>query len=436
MLTIRTSLFTDLLLKFTLALTLLTPSGAFELFKEGGAIPQAELLDVKAQGFWAYVNILFWPLALLLPLCLLAVRGNTNYLKQWRSGPGIRIATTIIALSVLQLLAGTPLFDGSIRVTVSILLTTLVLLTTVNQLSTDDLLRSLNRLYFFCFAFSLYLIFLVPSYGISADHDSAWQGMFFHKNALGTFCASYAALSLITWRAGRLLTLINLALSALLIFRSQSYTAIAAYALSILLMLPPRQIKRAMLAARRTIVGVSFGVSLAIVALSVSSFKFKILDKDFTFSDRNLIWGYSLLRFIHAPVLGQGINSLGHEVAAGDTGLYHATGQMLTSHHNGFIAALYDFGLLGVAAFFLIFSGALRRIRGNGSIQYAYLCFFLAAILMNTFEERLISFNLFLFIFLLFSYLNEKDLSQSFPGSQSVYARESGNGGCDVVEDA
>jgi hypothetical protein len=109
-------------------------------------------------------------------------------------------------------------------------------------------------------------------------------------------------------------------------------------------------------------------------------------------------------------MLGHGLNSLYTQVMAGDAGLYNAAGNYV-SHHNGFVALLYDFGIVGAVLFFWAFSAEVRKMTGGGTVSYAYMCCFVSAMLLNTFEERLISMNTIFFTIILFFNLNMKALA-------------------------
>lgn len=414
MLSINSSFFDKLLIKASFLLMLLSLSGAFVLFQQGGATQQTELVDFRTEGVWAFITYAYLLMAACFPLYLLLTRRLKNVLRFWASGSSAHIAIAVVGLTLLHLVNGETLETSSMRAVVILLCVTWLSAVAVRLIPVGELLRTLNRFYFFCFGFSFFLIFLVPSYGLYASNsnDGAWQGMFYHKNALGTFCATYTLISLATYSFSPKLTRLNFLMAVILTIGSQSYSAAGTILLVILLISLPKWVKNFLLSARGVVLMFALAISVLLVFLSLTGFNASFLDKDFSFTDRNLIWAVSLLQFSQSPWLGYGISALISQVGHGFTGIYNNTGQDLTSHHNGFIALLYDFGIVGAVIFVFIYCRAIVMLRGNSYIQLSCLIFFLGSILINTFEERLIGPNIFFLVFSLLMYLNTIDQSK------------------------
>jgi len=239
--------------------------------------------------------------------------------------------------------------------------------------------------------------------------DEDWQGMFAHKNNLGIFCASYGIMTAGCWRTSKLLTTANVALAAVLLLGSKSYASIAAFSISVLLSLSPNWLRRIVVRLRYPILAFGMFASAMIVFLSISSFSMALFDKDFTFSGRNMIWSYSLFGFLQHPLIGQGMNSLAFQVSNNSAGFYNATGQVLASHHNGGLALIYEFGLIGAMAVLVVFQRPLWRMSLRSTVAFMLISALIAGIVLNTFEERLFSPNAIYLSIILLVFMIEKN---------------------------
>lgn len=409
-LTVQRTTLVTVPIKAALWLTLLTSASGFTLFLDGGARAQGMSNAVERTGLLKFVDFAFVPLAALLPIYILIFVNRALSLRSIVYGTGFRLAALAAVMACLQRLNGTGFSNAMIGALVAFVAISAVASLVPSVLSKDEIFSSLNSLYFIGLALSLYLIKFVPDYGISVNAEGTWQGMFSHKNNLGIFCATYAMVLPGYWRTSRLLTLVNFALAALLVYGSKSYTAIGAFVLAALIAAAPARIRTALLSTKRTPIMAALLLSATVVVLSIDNFSLAFLDKDFTFSGRSYIWAFSLAGYSAHPVLGQGMNALLTQVGRNSSAFFNATGQLLTSHHNGFIAALYDFGAVGAAGFAWIANNALGRFKTGGHLLHLALCCFIPAIVLNTFEERLLSPNVVYFMAVLLVAINESPL--------------------------
>jgi exopolysaccharide production protein ExoQ len=144
---------------------------------------------------------------------------------------------SLVALVLLALVscswAAMPAFV--LRRSVAVLGTTLLGLAFAVRLSLEDQLRLLSWLFRIIAVLSLACIVFLPSYGISdlVDSQGAWQGIFSHKNGLGSFMALFF---LVEWqlpastRLAKVRRVFALLLSAVLLLFSRSLTPALALA--------------------------------------------------------------------------------------------------------------------------------------------------------------------------------------------------------------
>lgn len=398
-----------LLIRLMLALTLITVAGGFALFLDGGARPQGLMNNVERTGIWKYVEMAYIPFAALIILYSLLSQGRYTNLRSILRSTGVKIAAIFLFLSALQWTAGLGVSTAMIGTLISFIALTLITGFAVQILSAEKIFSTLNTTYFFALSLSIYLVTFVPSYGIALNIDEDWQGMFAHKNNLGIFCASYGLMAAGCWRTSKLLTTVNIALAAVLLLGSKSYASIAAFSISVLLSLSPGWLRRTIVRLRYPILAFGLIASITIVFLSISSFSMELFDKDFTFSGRNMIWSYSLFGFLQHPLIGQGMNSLAYQVSNNSAGFYNATGQVLASHHNGGLALIYEFGLIGALAVFAALQRPLWRMNLRSTVAFMLISSLIAAITLNTFEERLFSPNSFYFSLILLVFMIEQN---------------------------
>lgn len=397
------------LMRIMLALTLITVAGGFALFLDGGARPQGLMNAVERTGLWKYAEIAYIPISLLIIAHTMLSQGRYSHLREIFKSTGVKIAAIFVFMCALQWAAGLPISNAMISTLLSFVALSLIIGFATQILSAEEIFSTLNLTYFSCLLLSVILVAFVPNYGISLNIDEDWQGMFAHKNNLGIFCASYGLVAVGCWRTSRLLTTANIALAAALLLGSKSYASIAAFSIAALLSLSPTWLRRTIIRLRYPILAFGISASAAIVFLSLSSFSMELFEKDFTFSGRNMIWSYSLFGFIQHPMLGQGMNSLAYQVSHNSAGFFNATGQVLASHHNGMLALIYDFGMIGATAVLVALQRPLWRMNIRSTAAFMLISALIATIVLNTFEERLFSPNSFYFSLIILIFMIEKN---------------------------
>ena len=214
---------------------------------------------------------------------------------------------------------------------------------------------------------SLLCALALPSYGISSDPltPGDWQGVFDHKNALGSSMALGAMVSLLLATSARRLRWLAWAcfvLSLALLLLSNSVTAMVVFSTLLILLPLYRALRwRYTLAVPALI----FAIVLvgAVVVFSVSNWGVVLnaLGRDVTLTGRTQLWDVVLDMIRERPWLGYGFSAfwLGSEGPSAQ--LWLATGQEYEHAHNSFLDLWLQLGLVGVAVFSLGFVLAFSR---------------------------------------------------------------------------
>lgn len=242
---------------------------------------------------------------------------------------------------------------------------------------------------------SLFLIAFVPAYGVSVgQHEGKWQGAFTHKNSLGVFCALAYTLFLwqLTWRRTPL-ALVGWAMSAMLLWGSQSGSGTLAAATATLLAFLPPVRKGALRGWQLTaLILLLCGASACSMYVSIADPGFSVLDKDSSLTGRNMIWLYMFAKISESPIWGQGLDQLGAGIASNPGEAFSQIGFVVSSAHNGFLETAFGGGIVGLllalaALFRLALAKRAGAFAGLGTLLTAIV------IVLNTFESQLIGFN-------------------------------------------
>lgn len=388
--------------KITLFIFFLTSLGALELFKDGGARYQGVRQDTY-DGWLQSVNDIYFFLVIIC-FCL-SVKVYNKWLNAFFS---IR---SLASIFFYPLFLGLFLFFANFDFSVDILKSTILFSSSMLfcfivsvSLKEVDFFSFLNKLSFLVLFFSLILIVCVPSYGVQIDDRAAWQGIFSHKNHLGMFCVLVAIF--FGFKDKRMiLPCVNYIMAFVLILGSRSYTSIVCFGLISFFHFIPRYIKYYFYKYRYQITVLFLLLSFFLVFVSIYGSQVKIFDKDISFSDRNLIWSYAFHKLFEVNFFGRGINHIIYENTFDVTAFYNATGQALTSFHNGFVNSIYEFGVFGFFLFFLIF---LSLKENNTKYSFSFFIYSLVYVLINTFESIGIGFNFYFFLLMYFSLIQLK----------------------------
>jgi len=377
-------------------------SSSITLFVEGGARPQGiENAEVLNDFF---INKIY----LIVFVCIFGIVSLIQrkiYILGFLKSDLFKVFILFFWITFFQLLFGVDYRQDMISYLIIIGIMFYSCWLIFNVVTPEQIFRSLNFFYFLMFMFSFFLIFLVPSYGISFGED-VWQGAFNHKNNLGLFCASYGLVAIISFKVQPKLTLLNLLIAVILCFGASSYTSLSCLIFIFLFILIYKFLSKFFSIASLMIILISLLTSGMLVYFSVSGVNLPILDKDFTFSGRNEIWLYSILKISQSPIIGYGYGALGYQNNINSAAFFNATGQVLGSNHNGFIGLLYNYGFPG----FLIFIFFLVRYYRKSivvKLNAKYSFFVAGFILLNTFEDRIFGIYITLFVLAVwFSYID------------------------------
>lgn len=260
----------------------------------------------------------------------------------------------------------------------------------------DDLIQAALRCLFAFEAMSILFVVLVPHYGMAVgDHAGKWQGIFTHKNGLGSFAAITFCLSYWDWltRSRKFSALVALG-AVILVIGSQSTTAILiVVALAAFLSAcHVASIRDAIYRCRVPVLLLVIVASALIVYVSVT-YDFGSTDEKYgTFSNRNLIWLYMLGKIALSPWFGYGLEQLSVINDADGADFASSVGFLVASAHNGFLELLFALGVIGVTLMGAMLVSFVRNLpRGKlFPLMMGYVCLF---ILENTSESRLLGLN-------------------------------------------
>jgi len=260
---------------------------------------------------------------------------------------------------------------------------------------------------------SFIYIFLIPHYGLGVgEHLGKWQGIFTHKNTLGSFGALAFLISFwyyLTYKSK--LGLLSTILSFALVIGSQSTTSYAivsiVFVLNILCLFRfPRNV---LYANRMCILIGLLLLSAGAVYMAITSNVDVSDEKYSSFSNRNLIWLYMFVRVATSPLWGFGLDQLSIVNSLDGSDFISGVGFLVASAHNGFIETLFSLGLFGLVTLVAVLVSFVRNMPANKAFPLLLGYIFLF-ILENTFESKLLSFNS-CFIVLLYMIEGTKSLN-------------------------
>ncbi|MCY1296903.1 hypothetical protein D9M68_630570 [compost metagenome] len=154
-------------------------------------------------------------------------------------------------------------------------------------------------------------------------------------------------------------------------------------------------------------------LSALAVYISISGQGTAILNKDTTFSSRNLIWAFVLSKIYENP-FGHGISQFNSYFGGNETSFLHNVGFTVAHAHNGFIEVLYALGLVGVLASVKLLYGSVRESLEKSNFKLN-LTIITSIIVINTFESRFISFDFGFLVLCIIICLNKKFIALKNP---------------------
>lgn len=382
----------DVAITVLLFLGLFLSSGAVDLLKDGGARSEGVSNAVPYEGFLNYLSVL-WSAAVFLLFFSYLIKKRARLLRVPAS---VFLLFVFSAASIFWSVSAVDSFKNLVAIISFYLLVSAHVGVFGKEGAIDRVADVMLLIGVACY---FYIIFL-PGYGVSVGrHEGVWQGVFPHKNTLGLFSvAAFIFCVFRPWSSRVVAILGGGAFLGLAIF-SGAYTSIASLAVVLLFWFSGRVL--AIFGGRPPYlmaIMLSFAISIMAVCVSVFSVSFSVFGKDTSFSSRSLIWKYALGEIGERPVYGHGL-SVFHTLAETKSDeVVGAIGEAVGSTHNGFLDAMFSFGVFGLfLVVFMVASGFMvNRKRPLEMMGTLFLIFF---IIGNTFESNLFSFNFIIFLF-------------------------------------
>lgn len=243
------------------------------------------------------------------------------------------------------------------------------------------------------------------------DGNGAFQGVFTHKNVLGSMMTllifTSTCLFFAHWRP--LLTLAAAAAAAIVLVMSKSGTALIMAVLTlmpIMLAFLVRRGPRTLSAGVGAIIVISVLACTAIVFAQIDVFGLALasVGKDATLTGRTILWGFGADAFLEHPWLGFGYKGYWESTQSTVFYLRYVIGQDLWFFHNNFIEMAVAFGFMGpillIAGILQGYGRTLRVfLRDHDYISLWYVLF-MVCVTIDSFVEYPLFLNHGLYQFL------------------------------------
>jgi len=251
-----------------------------------------------------------------------------------------------------------------------------------SRFSLVDQLRILSRVFLIGAVLSPIVVAVLPQYGIAGpEFGHAWQGIYGHKNglgsamALGTIAFTFRA---VMDRKGSLRWWAAAGLSVGLLLLSHAATSLLACAVSLMTFTLAPILRRPLRRIIWAVVGMgALAVGAGLWALNNLQFVMSLLGRDQSFTGRTTVWMVSIAMITRRPWLGYGYNEFWP--AYGSDMVAHLTGLAEMSH--AILNLWLDLGLLGVLIFILQYSKSLWcavvAVRNTKSVEWFWPLVFL-----------------------------------------------------------
>lgn len=241
-----------------------------------------------------------------------------------------------------------------LRRSIAVLGATLVGFALTIRFSLEDQLRLMSWVFRIIAVLSLACIFLLPSYGISQSLEGVgqWQGVFSHKNGLGSFMALSI---LVEWHRpadtpfSRALKLLALLLSGVLLVFSGSLTPLLALGSTLLFTQSFKLLAQNLRLPLYVIALVVLLITASGVMLLFSESE-RITDalgRSSDFTGRAEIWSMAVPLVFDRPVYGYGFSGFWGGASPESGQIDRAMGTLIMYSHNGYLEILLNLGILG-----------------------------------------------------------------------------------------
>jgi len=241
---------------------------------------------------------------------------------------------------------------------------TSIVLPAMLAVRTVDLMRGV----FLCFALGALLNIFVVEFGTPLLHENGYAGYFLGKNYLGEFAAAAFLLALYeTFYPGlrRALGIVIVIISALLLFLSNSKTALGLAFLSPLLAgltLIIRKITRISPAIILLAIPFCYAILSSVSHYNMDLLSYKLYG-DSTFTGRTAIWDFANYEIERRPLLGWGYQGF-WLVGLDAPSVVDAPGwvKLMPNAHNGYYDTMLETGYVGLALFLIFIIATLHAI--------------------------------------------------------------------------
>lgn len=241
---------------------------------------------------------------------------------------------------------------------------------------------------------SLLFALFLPSYGLSSDHEGAWQGIFDQKNTLGhiaTISSVVFFLLYIDEKELRWIKLTLLILSLVLLVCSQSVTSIILLLVIFCLMLLYKSLQwNFYLRSILVFLYILLAVGTAIFISENQNFVLNLIGRDFTLTGRTELWESVVLMVKKRLLLGYGYNAFWIEGGSGEY-IWYLVGWNTPNSHNGILDILLNVGLIGGCAYGLsflqAFYNAMKYIKQENTWKALWPLVYLTSILLYNISE-------------------------------------------------
>jgi exopolysaccharide production protein ExoQ len=239
-------------------------------------------------------------------------------------------------------------------------------------------------------------VFFLPAYGIgTGDFQGDWQGVYEHKNGLGSFMGLGAITCWLRFRSGgRAAGIFGVAaiLCGILVVQSHSATAIVVLGTMSIVLFAFRW--RGLFLKRVRVWVFIWATALGSAAWFFTSRYEQLLDylgKDENLTGRAVIWSFVWSNIVQRPLLGFGYYSFWRGEDGPSADYWRATGSPIFHSHNAFLDNLVEMGAVGLILLIIVLGitlGKAWRLMWSGQAPIDTWPFlFLVFLLCSSFTE-------------------------------------------------
>ena len=405
------------LIEFLVFIMIVMSSRAIvDLLLAGGAVNQTAHLETASDDNLIGFLMLNWKLAILLIIALLLL---TKQLRKIRFDSGW---VSLIVLCFLSIFWAD--YPREVRVSALMLLFSYVLvLLHFEMCGWQRAMYFLKNVFLFITFLSVGFVLFIPSYGISVgEHAGKWQGVFSHKNELGSFASMTLAFFLSWYKFDkRISTKIGIMFSVILMIGSGSSTTYACLVIvSVLfLILHFSKTRKLTFSLRYVLLVTVAGICAYAIYMSInSSSLLAIGEKNTSFSNRNFIWTFIFMQIMESPWVGHGLEQISASVTSDSSSFLENVGFVVGTAHNGFIDTLHALGVFGLLLVTMLLVKPLRLEHNVPEFDFIFI-FLIVFVVQNMFSSYLLGFNIYIIMLMYVSCLS-KFMTKSMAESSYV----------------